>query len=810
MHHAGSRRRSLLLTTCLFALVLAVLASGGVSTYAQIDSDGDTIPDEIDNCPLVANPDQTDTDGDGIGDVCDDDDDNDGSKDAWEDAAGTDPLDPDTDDDNWSDGYLDPDGGGPIQAGPDCCPLIPNPSQIDNDGDTLGDPCDDDDDDDGILDDGDNSGTIGDNPCKGGNTINCDDNCRLVDNPGQEDSDGDGVGDSCFKVLLVHGWQLPFTGPGCDGMSALDDWLEGASADYWDPVRCFGYNSSTGVIDAASLLKQYLEGPDGLLHAWWGLGDEDQIHIVAHSMGGLVARYYIEELEGADHVKSLTMLGTPNKGVWFAILGWLLANDRGARDCQWGSSVLHRLNDDFPPPELSTRYLVIAGTGDHSPFYWDTWFENDCIVSVNSARGPDLPVSEYEVIHTDLPGWLCGTLPSLLDSESVFQAVLDHVNGAAAMSGPGTAMVQSEGAAIDPDVSPLNGMALDSVDQGEMKSHPVWVDASSGQAAFTLFWAGAETSPVLQLTLEDPDGTIIDGSTTGVTYAPAQAPGYGGILAEEYLVDAPDTGEWQMRVEGISIAEGPHSYVVVAYLDSGVSLSAWLDETTYGTGDPMVIAAAPEEDGSPILGASISAAITKPNGLTDEVALVDDGTGADPEAGDGDYWGTLTDTSQCGVYEIDVSASGTASEGEFTRQEVLLADAHVAEDAAGDPCNADDDADGLTDAQEVDDYLTNPLDPDTDADDVSDGPDDPDGEGSIITGPDNCSLDYNPGQADSDGDGTGDVCDSTPFFPVGGIAELPDVSGSSGRNYVALAGLVTAAVLALTAGAWYARRRWLA
>jgi hypothetical protein len=43
---------------------------------------------------------------------------------------------------------------------------------------------------------------------------------------------------------------------------------------------------------------------------------------------------------------------------------------------------------------------------------------------------------------------------------------------------------------------------------------------------------------------------------------------------------------------------------------------------------------------------------------------------------------------------------------------------------------------------------------------------------------------------------------------VGGIAELPDVSNSSGRNYVALAGLTAAALVALAAGAWLARRRW--
>ena len=48
-----------------------------------------------------------------------------------------------------------------------------------------------------ILDDGDFSGIAGDNPCFGGNTIYCDDNC--IENPNFEqfDSDSDGIGDEC-------------------------------------------------------------------------------------------------------------------------------------------------------------------------------------------------------------------------------------------------------------------------------------------------------------------------------------------------------------------------------------------------------------------------------------------------------------------------------------------------------------------------------------------------------------------------------------------------------------------------------------
>jgi len=39
--------------------------------YRFIDTDSDRISDKEDNCPDVYNPDQTDTDGDGVGDVCD-------------------------------------------------------------------------------------------------------------------------------------------------------------------------------------------------------------------------------------------------------------------------------------------------------------------------------------------------------------------------------------------------------------------------------------------------------------------------------------------------------------------------------------------------------------------------------------------------------------------------------------------------------------------------------------------------------------------------------------------------------------------
>ena len=71
MFSAGQSARMENYLSTLNALTSNASSVCGESNNGPIDSDGDGITDNVDNCPNIANPLQEDTDGDGIGDACD-------------------------------------------------------------------------------------------------------------------------------------------------------------------------------------------------------------------------------------------------------------------------------------------------------------------------------------------------------------------------------------------------------------------------------------------------------------------------------------------------------------------------------------------------------------------------------------------------------------------------------------------------------------------------------------------------------------------------------------------------------------------
>lgn len=149
------------------------------------DTDGDSLLDGADNCPIVENLDQSDTDSDGNGDECDDDLDGDGLSSTDELSLGTNPILFDTD----SDGVSDSQDDFPLNSA----------ESLDSDQDGIGNVADTDDDNDGVLDT--------DELIRGSSPLDSDtdddlvpdnlDNCVVVQNFNQLDSDSDEEGDEC-------------------------------------------------------------------------------------------------------------------------------------------------------------------------------------------------------------------------------------------------------------------------------------------------------------------------------------------------------------------------------------------------------------------------------------------------------------------------------------------------------------------------------------------------------------------------------------------------------------------------------------
>jgi triacylglycerol lipase len=177
-------------------------------------------------------------------------------------------------------------------------------------------------------------------------------------------------------ILLVHGIM--------DNRSVFTVFRRALQRRGFGAVHAVNYSLFTGDLRAAAhQLRTHVER----LRAETGA---DRVHIVGHSLGGVIARYYVQRLGGAAAVDTLVTLGSPHGGT---LTAYLLPTPLG-RQLRPGSPTLAQLQRRAPG--CSTRFLVVWSRMD------------EMIVPQRNARleHPDLHVEQLalsDVGHLSLP-----------------------------------------------------------------------------------------------------------------------------------------------------------------------------------------------------------------------------------------------------------------------------------------------------------------------------------------------------------------------------------------------------------------------
>ena len=177
-------------------------------------------------------------------------------------------------------------------------------------------------------------------------------------------------------ILLIHGIM--------DNRSVFTVFRRALRRRGFGVVHAVNYGLFTGDLrEAARDLRDHVEK---LCEATGA----DKVHIVGHSLGGVIARYFVQRLGGSARVDTLVTLGSPHSGT----LGAYLIPTALGHQLRPGSPPLTEL--EAPAPDCPTRFLVVWSRMDQM------------VVPQRNARlqHPDLDVTQTElrdVGHFALP-----------------------------------------------------------------------------------------------------------------------------------------------------------------------------------------------------------------------------------------------------------------------------------------------------------------------------------------------------------------------------------------------------------------------
>ncbi len=462
-------------------------------------------------------------------------------------------------------------------------------------------------------------------------------------------------------VILVHGLWADHT-----AWNGYDQFLKQAHSSSWSSYPV-GADPSNGVMRTgekgkstpsnsigqnADALNKQIRFVRKEKNAW-------QVDIVAHSMGGLISRYYIQNImdiipNGKPTVSRLVMLGTPNEGSPCAYL---------IDFAFWATRQQTRAIQDLLPVNVErfnqqvrnrrgTRFSVLVGTAVPQTCQSQIW--GDGVVEIPSARWEIRDFRYVRDIHT-----------ALTDRQHFMNFVLkrlgvshrgDHnpdPNGYGAdfnydFQNSGNALFTNASfnrtddgdkpalpANLKVDLAKLVSLPPKQSTEIEI---PVAANANSG----VTFAA----PPTVSATLFDEKGAVVGKNLTGSAESKAD---FRGIPFQ-----AKTGGVWKLKLENTGANEA--SAVVAAWTDTAASRAGFTIEAGKPNANGQIpLVAELRENNAPLASATVTAQILDESGKTTEISLLDDGLHGDGAANDGIY-GALTEKPLNGEHSVTAKA----------------------------------------------------------------------------------------------------------------------------------------------------------
>ena len=483
---------------------------------------------------------------------------------------------------------------------------------------------------------------------------------------------------ACFpRVILVHGWRPALE----SGRVATWKTLKAELKEIGIPCHEFSYLPATGDPRAhARSFEAEIGKITETLHETTGCFGK--FHIVCHSMGAMVSRWYMEKMGGDWNIRQWIGVAPVNNGA--AIADWWLAHlrypgEKAVEQMRIESPSLAWLNYNIPqfdidiwglPQQLSPYviYRNIIGIQDsnfHKPaaktIVAKKDYEKRELYTYWTYRGDGVVAMEQSLLQGNNVGnqvFVGRTHSGITSDPGVINEIISY------LMNPSQDLINNyplgedlcDGHLCDDHwVSATDNRGY--IFQREIKEIKFPIDSSVQRARIVTEWDGSD----IDMILISPGGIILEPNVGVVEYGKTDT-----MVC--YEVNMPEAGEWTAMIEAIDVPPEGESFEFMTFYSSPLTLEVTTTEnrTYYHKGDLVNIAAKCSDGNTVITGSDLTATIVSPSFITENFVLYDDGGHSDVNPNDGYYSNDYLLLEE-GAYQITIFANGTFNGTSFER-----------------------------------------------------------------------------------------------------------------------------------------------